>query len=96
MVCRADRPMTIVKVLRVVLVVAPLVGALVQYWWPDDWPMWLGNYLAIAVALLVLVMGVPRIRRNFRGWRIVALGFGLVAGTVLFYVVYLMVGLNPE
>ena len=87
--------MTIVKVLLVVLVVAPLVGALVQYRWPDDWPMWLGNYLAIAVALLVLVVGVPRIRRNFRGWRIVALGFGILAGAVLFYVMYLMVGVNP-
>jgi hypothetical protein len=88
--------MTVVKVLLVVLVVAPLVGALVQYSWPDDWPMWVGNYVAIVVALLVLVLGVPRIRRNFRGWRIVALGFVLVAGAVLFYVVYLMVGLNPE
>jgi hypothetical protein len=84
--------MTVVKVLVVVLVVAPLIGAFVQYVWPDDWPMWVGNYLSIAVALLVLVAGVPRIRRNFRGWRAVALVLGVVGGAVLFYVLYLMVG----
>ena len=87
--------MTVVKVLIVVLVVAPLVGTLVQYVWPDGWPTWLGNYLAIAVALMVLVVGIPRIRRNFRGWRIVALGVGVVGGAVLFYMLYLMLGLNP-
>ncbi len=86
--------MTVVKVLLVVLVVAPLVGALVQYLWPDDWPMWVGNYVAIALAFMVLVVGIPRIRRNFRGWRIVALGFGLVAGAALFYIFFLMLGLN--
>jgi hypothetical protein len=87
--------MTIVKVLLVVLVIAPLMGTLVQYLWPDDWPNWVGNYLAIVMAMMVLVLGIPRIRRNFRGWRIVALGLGLIGGAGLFYVLYLMLGLNP-
>jgi hypothetical protein len=87
--------MTIVKVLLVVLVIAPLMGTLVQYLWPDDWPNWVGNYLAIVMAMIVLVLGIPGIRRNFRGWRIVALGLGLIGGAGLFYVLYLMLGLNP-
>jgi hypothetical protein len=86
--------MTVVKVLIVILVVAPLIGAVVQYLWPDDWPTWVGNYLSIALALLVLVVGIPRVRRNFRGWRIVALAIGVVGGAILFYVLYLMVGLG--
>jgi hypothetical protein len=86
--------MTVVKVLIVILVVAPLIGAVVQYLWPDDWPTWVGNYLSIALALLVLVIGIPRVRRNFRGWRIVALAIGVVGGAILFYILYLMVGLG--
>ncbi|HEY7443400.1 MAG TPA: hypothetical protein VH701_13325 [Vicinamibacterales bacterium] len=86
--------MTVVKVLIVILVIAPLIGAVVQYLWPDDWPTWVGNYLSIALALLVLVVGIPRVRRNFRGWRIVALAIGVVGGAILFYVLYLMVGLG--
>jgi hypothetical protein len=86
--------MTLVKVLIVILVIAPLIGAVVQYLWPDDWPTWVGNYLSIALALLVLVVGIPRVRRNFRGWRIVALAIGVVGGAILFYVLYLMVGLG--
>lgn len=87
--------MTLFKVLLVVLVVAPLAGILVQYIWPDDWPMWVGDYVGIVTALIVLGLGIPRIRRNFRGWRIIALGFGVVGGAVLFYVLYLMLGLGP-
>jgi K+-transporting ATPase A subunit len=87
--------MTVVKILIVVLVVAPLIGAFVQYVWPNDWPSWLGNYVAIVVALLALVAGIPRVRRNFRGWRVVALAIGVIGGAILFYMVYLMVGLDP-
>jgi hypothetical protein len=86
--------MTLVKVLVVVLVVAPLLGALVQYLWPADWPTWVGNYLAIVTAMVVLVVGVPRIRRHFRGWRGLVLALGLAAGAVLFYVLYIMLGLD--
>jgi K+-transporting ATPase A subunit len=86
--------MTLVKVLVVVLVVAPLLGALVQYVWPADWPTWVGNYLAIVTAMVVLVVGVPRIRRHFRGWRALVLALGLAAGAIMFYVLYIMLGLD--
>ena len=88
--------MTLVKVLLVVLIVAPLTGILVQYIWPDDWPMWVGDYVGIVMALVALGLGIPRIRRHFRGWRIVALGLGIVGGAAVFYVLYLMVGLGPR
>lgn len=88
--------MTVLRVLIVVLVIAPLLAVFVQYVWPPDWPTWVGSYLSIALALIVLAVGIPRIRRYVRGWRGVALAFGLVAGAALFYVLYIMLGLNPR